>query len=339
MERALIIAEAGVNHNGDISIAKEMIDAAAKAGADFVKFQTFKSEALVAPTAKLAEYQKKGTKVSSQFEMLQKLELSDEQHYELKEYCDHKDISFLSTAFDLDSLDFLHSLGLKLFKVPSGEITNLPYLRKVGSLAESIILSTGMSTMDEISQAVEVLIQSGSKKSDIVVLHCNTEYPTPFEDVNLRAMLHIHQEFGVKVGYSDHTLGIEVPIAAVALGACVIEKHFTLNRSFEGPDHQSSLEPAELSLMVSSIRNTEKAVGGNGQKHISPSEQKNRNIARKSIHYAHEICAGTILKETDLIMLRPGSGISPMDLPSIVGKKLKVAVEPYQLANKDHFEG
>src|SRR5688572_7905701 len=257
MEKTLIIAEAGVNHNGSLEIAKKLIDAAAEAGADYVKFQTFKTEKLVSKSAKKADYQivNTGDENDSQFSMLKKLELSEQDHQALIEHSRQRHIRFLSTAFDLESLEFLNTLGMDLFKIPSGEITNLPYLKRIGKFGKPVILSTGMATMEEIKTAVEVLQSSGVKKTDICILHCNTEYPTPFSDVNLRAMLTISKQFNVSVGYSDHTVGIEVPVAAVALGARVIEKHFTLDRFLEGPDHLASLEPAELKQMVSAIRN------------------------------------------------------------------------------------
>jgi len=319
MNKTIIIAEAGVNHNGDLDTAKRLVDAAAEAGADYVKFQTFKAAKLVSRNAQKADYQNTntGNSTESQLEMLQKLELSEADHYLLLDYCRQKGINFFSTAFDLDSLGFLHTLGLKLFKVPSGEITNLPYLEKVAQLAEEIIISTGMSTMNEIGDAIAVLQKQSAAK--ITVLHCNTEYPTPFADVNLLAMNSIRQKFDVSVGYSDHTTGIEVPIAAVTLGAEIIEKHFTLDKTLPGPDHAASLEPAELKAMVTCIRNIEKALGGT-TKEPSGSEQKNIVIARKSIHLVNDKSKGEVIKETDLEMLRPGDGISPMLFRSVVGK-------------------
>ena len=278
MERqTIIIAEAGVNHNGSLEIAKKLIDVAAEAGVDYVKFQTFKAENLVSKTASKAEYQKVNSgEQDTQFEMLKKLELDLDDHHELIAYCKSKNVSFFSTGFDLQSLQMLNDLGLRLYKVPSGEITNLPYLRKVAKLAEKVIISTGMCTMDDIDKAVSVFIDQGMHLENIIVLHCNTEYPTPMKDVNLFAMQSIAQQFKVGIGYSDHTLGIEVPIAAVALGATVIEKHFTLDRTMVGPDHAASLEPNELIQMVKSIRNIEKALGS-GLKEPSESEQKNIN--------------------------------------------------------------
>lgn len=321
--KTLIIAEAGVNHNGCIDTAKKLIDAAANAGVDYVKFQTFKAHKLVSMNALKADYQNQntGNTTESQLEMLQKLELSIADHHELVSYCKSKNIHFFSTAFDLDSLDFLNELGLGLFKIPSGELTNLPYLEKVALLADEIILSTGMSTMQEIGEAIKVLKEKSSAK--ITVLHCNTEYPTPYQDVNLLAMLAIGKEFEVEIGYSDHTLGIEVPIAAVALGAKVIEKHFTLDRKLPGPDHAASLEPDELEAMVKAIKNIEYSLG-TALKEPSPSELKNIAIARKSIHLANEKRAGEVILESDLQMLRPGDGISPMRMRDIIGKVVKM---------------
>jgi len=281
-DQVLIIAEAGVNHNGSIDTAKKLIDAAAEAGVDYVKFQTFKADKMVTKTASRATYQDTNTRdKDSQFDMLKKLEISEEMHLELIHYCESKNIKFLSTAFDLESLAFLKSLGLELAKIPSGEITNLPYLRAMAKLFPEIILSTGMANMDEIKAAFKVLIENGTKQEHITILHCNTEYPTPMEDVNLTAMFHIKEELGVEIGYSDHTLGIEVPIAAVALGAKVIEKHFTLDRNLPGPDHKASLEPEELKAMVTSIRNIELAISGSGIKEPSPSEAKKQTYCPK----------------------------------------------------------
>ena len=321
--KTIIIAEAGVNHNGSLDLAKKLVDAAADAGVDFVKFQTFKAEKLVSASAKKASYQTKNTgSKNSQLEMLQQLELSHKDHEELIQYCKQKNIHFFSTAFELDSLDYLASIGLRLFKIPSGELTNLPYLQKVASLADEVILSTGMSDINEISEAIQVLFASGIVKDKLTILHCNTQYPTPMEDVNLLAMLHIKEVFGVKIGYSDHTLGIEVPIAAVALGAVVIEKHFTLDRSMSGPDHAASLEPRELSQMVQAIRNIEKALG-KGEKVVSASESVNKSIARKSIHLAIDKKKGEVIDANDLEMLRPGDGISPMLMHQVIGQKCK----------------
>lgn len=320
----LIIAEAGVNHNGSLEIARQLVDKAVEAGVDIIKFQTFKSEKLVSKSARQAEYQKKniGTKSDdSQLSMLKKLELSEQDHVELMAYCKQKGIKFFSTAFDMDSIDYLHSLNMGLWKIPSGEITNYPYIKKIAQYGDPVILSTGMCEMDDISAAVSVLLKYGVKREQITILHCNTEYPTPFEDVNLKAMDALRKEFGVEVGYSDHTKGIEVPIAAVALGASVIEKHFTLDRNMEGPDHKASLEPDELKAMVSAIRNIEKAVGGDGTKHVSESERKNITIARKSIIAARDIKKGELLTEENLTVKRPGTGISPMRWEEVIGTK------------------
>ena len=324
MKRTLIIAEAGVNHNGDIAKAKALIDKGAEAGVDYVKFQTFKAEKLVTKQAKRASYQDKNTQDNdSQYEMLKKLELSQALHQELMDYCNQKGVKFLSTGFDSESLVFLAQLGVTIAKVPSGEITNLPYLRQVASLFPEVILSTGMATIGEIKDAVKILIDNGVSKDKITILHCNTEYPTPMEDVNLKAMLHIQRELEVSVGYSDHTLGIEVPIAAVALGATVIEKHFTLDKTLPGPDHKASLEPDELKAMVSAIRNIEKAIGGSGLKEVSKSEEKNKSIVRKSIVASKAIKKGELLTEENLIVKRPGTGISPIQWDEVIGKEAK----------------
>jgi len=324
MKKTLIIAEAGVNHNGDIAKAKALIDKGAEAGVDYVKFQTFKAANLVTKQAKRAAYQDKNTQNNdSQYEMLKKLELSQAVHQELIDYCAQKGVKFLSTGFDFESLEFLAGLGITIAKVPSGEITNLPYLRKVAALFPEVILSTGMATIEEIKDAVKVLTDNGVNKDKITVLHCNTEYPTPMEDVNLRAMLHIQQEVGIAIGYSDHTLGIEVPIAAVALGATVIEKHFTLDKTLPGPDHKASLEPEELKAMVMAIRNIEKAVGGSGLKEVSASEAKNKPIARKSIVASKSIKKGDFFTEENITVKRPGIGISPMQWDDVIGKTAK----------------
>jgi len=316
----IIIAEAGVNHNGSIELAEKLIDVAAEAGADFVKFQTFKAETLVTQTTDKAEYQKELTGADeTQFEMIKKLELDKEAHEELMDYCEQKDIKFLSTAFDHGSIELLANLDIPLFKIPSGEITNLPYLRHIGKMEKPIIMSTGMSTLDEVRNALNVLIESGAKKEKITILHCNTEYPTPMKDVNLKAMLTIKDELGVNIGYSDHTLGIEVSIAAVVMGAAVIEKHFTLDRNMPGPDHRASLEPHELKEMVNAIRNIEKAMG-NGIKVPSTSEIKNMPTARKSIIAKNPIKKGEKFSENNLTVKRPGTGISPMEWDDIVGK-------------------
>ena len=327
MRHTLIIAEAGVNHNGSLELAKRLIDAAADAGVDYVKFQTFKAENLVTKSAKQAEYQKKniGDGDDSQYQMLKNLELSLVDHEVLIGYCKQKGVRLFSTAFDLESIDYLASLNLPLWKIPSGEIINYPYLRKIARQGQTVILSTGMCDMTDIKNALDILIKFGLIKDQITILHCNTEYPTPFEDVNLRAMLTIKEAFGIKVGYSDHTRGIEVPIAAVALGAEVIEKHFTLDRNLPGPDHKASLEPDELKAMVRAIRNIEQAMG-DGEKKVTVSEGKNIAIARKSIVAAHPIKKGEILSEENLTVKRPGIGISPMQWAEIVGT---IAIRDY----------
>ncbi len=316
----LVIAEAGVNHNGSMELAKELVDSAADAGADIVKFQTFKAEKLVTKNAEKAEYQKKniGDGDNSQFAMLKKLELSKEAHFELIEYCKKKNIKFWSTAFDEESVDFLSSLKMGLWKIPSGEITNYPLLRKIALYHEPVIMSTGMCDSPDIENALNVLYSFGLSKDEVILLHCNTQYPTPYEDVNLRAMMAIKNEFGVNVGYSDHTPGIEVPIAAVALGATVIEKHFTLDRNLPGPDHKASLEPAGLKAMVCAIRNIEKALGSE-KKEVSSSEKANVAIARKSIIAACCIKKGELLTEQNITVKRPGTGISPMYWNEVIG--------------------
>ena len=322
MEKVIIIAEAGVNHNGDINLAKKLIDVAVEAGVDYVKFQTFKSESLVSKSAKKADYQIENTQdaTENQLQMLKKLELSHEQHVELMAYCRQKNISFFSTAFDIESLIYLKELGFTIVKIPSGEITNLPYLRKAAELFSKVIISTGMSTLEDIEKALNVFLSAGIKRETIYVLHCNTEYPTPMEDVNLLAMLSIKNKFNVEIGYSDHTLGIEVPTAAVALGAKMIEKHFTLDRSLPGPDQLASLEPLELKAMVTSIRNVELAISGNGVKEPSSSELKNMEIARKSIVAKTAINKGDIFSESNITTKRPGNGISPMKWDEVIGQ-------------------
>ncbi len=319
MKRTLIIAEAGVNHNGDINNAIKLIDMAVEAGVDYIKFQTFNADKLVSKNAKKAEYQIQNMsgEEDSQYAMLKKLELSFEDHETLINYCKEKGIQFFSTAFDLDSLQYLKDIGLDLVKIPSGEITNLPYLRKAAKLFTKVILSTGMSTMNDISSAVDVFRAEGV--TDITILHCNTEYPTPMEDVNLRAMQAIKEQFQTEVGYSDHTLGIEVPIAAVALGASVIEKHFTLDKTMRGPDHAASLEPKDLIQMVAAIRNIEKAMSGSGLKEPSQSELKNIDIVRKSIVASKAIYKGEKFSEENLTVKRPGNGISPMHWDELLG--------------------
>ena len=314
-----IIAEAGVNHNGSLKLAKELIDAAAKSGADAVKFQTFKAENLVSKTAEKADYQKKTTDaLESQFDMIKKLELDVDTHKELIAHCQKKDIMFLSTPFDHESINLLVDLGLQIFKIPSGEITNLPYLRHIGALDKKVVLSTGMSNLKEVGDALNILINAGTSKDNITVLHANTMYPTPMEDVNLNAMLTIQRELDVAIGYSDHTLGIEVDIAAVALGASIIEKHFTLDQSMAGPDHAASLEPKELKSMVLAIRNIEIALGSD-EKKPSRSEGLNISVVRKSIVANKEIKQGDLLTEKNISVKRPGNGINPMRWDEVIG--------------------
>lgn len=318
MSKVYIIAEAGVNHNGDINIAKRLVDAAATAGADAVKFQTFQAQNLVCKSAKKAEYQLETTEQSeTQYQMLKKLELTEEMHRELISYCNAQGIQFLSTPFDVNSVELLERYQIPIMKIPSGEITNYPYLKKIGSTKKKVILSTGMSTLDEVKSAVKVLQDNGT--TDIVVLHCNTEYPTPMSDVNLRAMVTLQKELGLNVGYSDHTNGIEAAIAAVALGACVIEKHFTLDRTMEGPDHKASLEPGELRAMIAAVRNVERALG-DGEKRPSDSEKRNIVIVRKSIVAKRDIAIGETLSEENITTKRPGTGISPMEWNNVIGK-------------------
>ncbi len=328
MNKTFIIAEAGVNHNGSLEMAMQLVDAAVAAGADAVKFQTFKAEKVIAANAPKAGYQKEATgSDESQLVMLKKLEFDETAHTKLYQYCQHKGIQFLSTPFDLESIDLLNRLGLEIFKIPSGEITNLPYLRKLGALKKQLILSTGMADMGEIEDALDILTVAGTLIGNITILHCNTEYPTPFEDVNLRAMLTIRNAFpGISVGYSDHTKGIEVPIAAVAMGATIIEKHFTLDRNLSGPDHRASLEPHELTAMISDIRNIEKALG-TGIKKPSPSELKNKPVVRKSIVAASPIREGETFTEMNITVKRPGTGMSPMRWDEIIGRK---AAKPYR---------
>ena len=327
MIKTFIIAEAGVNHNGSLEIAKRLIDVAKDCGADAVKFQSFKAESLVSKKAEKADYQKKATDAGeSQYEMIKKLELDIDAHKELIIYCKEKGIQFLSSPFDWDSIDLLNELGLDTFKIPSGEIINLPYLRKLGKLNKNVILSTGMADLGEIEDAVDILMDNGTKKENITVLHCNTEYPTPFEDVNLKAMLTIKNAFDIKVGYSDHTNGIEVPIAAVALGAEIIEKHFTIDKNMEGPDHKASLEPTELKAMVESIRNIEKAMG-DGIKKPSKSELKNKPIVRKSLVAIKKIEKGDLFTEENIGVKRPGNGISPMRWDEVIGEKASKSFE------------
>jgi len=319
--KVFIIAEAGVNHNGSIDLAKKLIDVASDSGADAVKFQTFKAENLATKNAKKANYQMETTNIKeSQFDMLKKFELDVETHKQLISYCNKKSIMFLSSPFDQDSINLLNNLGLETFKIPSGEIINLPYLRHIGKLNKKIILSTGMANINEIKDALDILIQAGTKKNNITVLHANTEYPTPMEDVNLKAMVTIGNTFNVSYGYSDHTLGIEVDIAAVAIGATCIEKHFTLDCNMEGPDHKASLEPDGLKAMVKAIRNIELALGSNIKK-PSKSEIPNMQIVRKSIVAKTLIKKGDILSENNLEIKRPGNGINPMRWDEVVGTK------------------
>lgn len=323
INKTLIIAEAGVNHNGDINLAKKLIDVAAEAGADFVKFQTFNANRQVTRKAKKANYQTLATGSSeSQQEMLSKLELTEVMHQELIAHCKTRNIGFLSTGFDIESIDFLLSLGLELFKVPSGEITNLPYLRHIGQLGKIIILSTGMSTLGDIEAAIDVLENAGTPRAKITILHCTTEYPAPMAEVNLRAMQSIHATYGTAVGYSDHTEGIEVAIAAVAMGATVIEKHFTLDCNLPGPDHKASLEPVELIAMVAAIRNVEVALG-DGIKRLSPSEAINKSVVRKSLVASRAIKAGEVFTTENLTTKRPGTGISPMQWDDVLGQSAR----------------
>lgn len=319
MSNVFVIAEAGVNHNGDIEIAKKLVDTAVWAGADAVKFQTFHAEKLVCRTAKKAEYQMETTqKAESQFDMLKRLELTPDMHEQLIDYCKDRKIKFLSTPFDIESMDYLVRCGVDIIKIPSGEITNYPYLVNAGKTRRKVILSSGMSSLGEVRNAVCVLRENGSM--DITVLHCNTEYPSPYGDVNLQAMQTIKDELGVSVGYSDHTTGIEIPIAAVALGATVIEKHFTLNKNMEGPDHKASLEPDELRKMIRAIRNIELSLG-DGRKIPSASEKKNMTIVRKSIVAKRDITQGEVLTEENITTKRPGSGLSPMRWREVIGTK------------------
>ena len=320
-QRVLIIAEAGVNHNGALDIAKQLIDIAAEAGADLVKFQTFSADRLVTQTAKKADYQiKTADGNESQLEMLRRLELTHAMHKELITHCAVRNIGFFSTGFDIESVDLLVSLGQDFFKIPSGEITNLPYLRHIGRLCKPVILSAGMTTLGDIEVAIDVLEGAGTSRDNMTVLHCTTEYPTPMADVNLRAMLSIKSAFGVEVGYSDHTPGIEVAIAAVALGATVIEKHFTLDRNLPGPDHKASLEPHELKAMVTAIRNIEIALG-DGIKRLTPSEAKNKPVARKSLVASQPIKAGEVFSSQNITTKRPGTGISPMCWDRVLGRR------------------
>lgn len=331
MSKVFIIAEAGVNHNGKLDLAKKMVDVAYYCGADAIKFQTFKSENVISKFAPKAEYQKAtGNIDESYLEMAKRLELDIKEHKDLIKCCNKKGIMFLSTPFDSESVDMLNKLGMDIFKISSGEITSLPFLRKIGSLRKKIIMSTGMADLEEVRQALNILIEAGTLKENITLLHCVTEYPAPFEDVNLLSMLTIKDNLKINVGYSDHTTGIEVPIAAVALGAKVIEKHFTLDKNMEGPDHKASLEPAELKAMIMAIRNIEKAMG-DGIKRISASEIKNKPVARRSIVAARDIKKGERFSEENITVKRPGLGMSPMLWDKIIGK---TANRDY---NRDNF--
>lgn len=317
-----IIAEAGVNHNGSLEIAKKMVDAAVEAGADYVKFQTFHTEALVTALCEAADYQKENAGADSQKNMLKELELEYDDFKELKKYCDEKGIGFLSTAFDEESIDFIASLNPDFMKVPSGELTNLPFLRKMASTGIPVIISTGMATPEEIVKALAPFRKGGYRNEDIILFHCTTQYPTPMEDVNLLAMKTVSDNFGHPSGYSDHTLGIEVPIAAATLGASMIEKHFTLSREMEGPDHKASLEPSELKAMVQAIHNIELALG-NGVKEVKESEKQNITAARRSIVAARPIRKGDVIEEHDICCKRPATGLSPMMWDKVVGSKAK----------------
>tara|TARA_Y100000389_G_C17432660_1_gene503651 strand:+ start:907 stop:1902 length:996 start_codon:yes stop_codon:yes gene_type:complete len=326
-----VIAEAGVNHNGSIDLAKKLVDVASDAGADAVKFQTFRAENISTKSAKKAVYQKNIiNREESQFSMLKKIELDESGHKELVSYCNDRGIIFMSSPFDQESIELLKNIDLQIFKIPSGEITNLPYLKIIGRLNKKIIISTGMSEISEIKDALDILIESGSKKENITVLHANTEYPTPIEDVNLKAMVKIGNTFDIQYGYSDHTLGIDVVIAAVAMGACCIEKHFTLDKKMEGPDHKASLEPDELKKMVKAIRNTETALGSSIKK-PSNSEMKNISIVRKSIVAKTDITRGEKFTEKNITIKRPGNGMSPMRWDEIIGTN---ATKDY---SKDEF--
>jgi len=328
MSKVFVIAEAGVNHNGSLDVALRLVDEAARAGADAVKFQTFKAEKLVSNGAEKAAYQKATTSEhEDQLEMIRRLELTREDHFSLVHRCSERGIEFMSTAFDSESIELLGKIGLKRWKIPSGEITNLPYLRQIGEMGVPLILSTSMATLGEVEKAIDVLEESGTPRSNIVILHCTTEYPAPIDEVNLRAMVRMGDSFGVSFGYSDHTAGIAIPIAAVALGAVVIEKHFTLDRNMEGPDHLASLEPDQLSAMIAGIREIELALG-DGIKRPTPAELLNRPIARKSIVAARQIGRGEILSGESLTVKRPGNGISPMEWDNIIGR---VASRDYKI--------
>jgi N,N'-diacetyllegionaminate synthase len=335
MGKVIIIAEAGVNHNGELENALKLIEVAAEAGADYIKFQTFKADKIVSKNAKKAQYQIDNINDGddSQYEMLKKLEIPLDWYPVLLAKSVELGIKFLSTGFDEESIDFLDEFGVDFYKIPSGEIINRDYLVHIAKKGKPIVLSTGMANLEDIRAALDIFIKEGISISDVTVLHCNTEYPTPFEDVNLYALHSIREAFEVKIGYSDHTTGIEVSVAAVALGATVIEKHFTISREMEGPDHIASLEPDELKEMVKSIRNIEKAISGSGKKEPSDSELKNIPIVRKSLHYNRDLEKGELITKSDLIALRPGNGLSPMKIEEITGKSLKVAVKAFQMVD------
>lgn len=337
MPRTLIIAEAGVNHNGDLKLAKQLVDIASEAGADIVKFQSFVTENIVTKNAKKAKYQIVNTNngEEGQYEMLKKLELGKDDHFVIKEYCEGKNIEFLSTPFDDESISLLKELDIKRYKIPSGEITNLPHLEKIASIGKPVIMSTGMANLEEAKLALEVLLDQGLNKDDIIILHCHTDYPTQMSDVNLNAMLTLKNELNINVGYSDHTLGIEVPIAAAALGAVCIEKHFTIDKNMEGPDHLASLNPNELNEMIRSIRNIESALG-NGLKEPTAAEKLNRIVARKSIHLSRDLNKDHKISRADLIMKRPGDGISPFEIMKVIGKSINKDLEKdYKLTFKE----
>lgn len=340
MYRTLIIAEAGVNHNGQPDLALRLIDVAREAGADYVKFQTFRTELLVSKQARKAAYQLNDPYDSSdtQYDMLKRLELSTDTHFKLKNHADQVGIKFLSTGFDTESIDFLEQFNMDFYKIPSGEITNYPFLRHIALKGRPVIISTGMATLSEVRAALNVFLSCGLKKEAISLLHCNTEYPTPMQDVNLRAIHTLKEAFGLSTGYSDHTLGIEIPIAAVCMGASIIEKHFTLDKTMQGPDHKASLDPTELCQMVQAIRNVELALSGNGIKTPSASEQKNIEIARRSIHTNRRIHKGEVIACKDLIMLRPGGGIPPFDLEKVAGLKAAVEIDAFTKVSWDNLE-
>lgn len=320
MEKVIIIAEAGVNHNGSFAMAKQLVDKAAEAKVDYIKFQTYKSEEVVTKKAEQAEYQKRASgKDETQFDLIKKLELSYDQFVILKSYCEEKGVKFLSTSTGAESVAFLHSLDLDMWKIPSSEVNNYPFLKRIASFNKKTIFSCGMSSLEDVRKAINVLFANGLARENLYLLHCNTEYPTPYQDVNLKAMVTMGREFGVKIGYSDHTLGVEIPIAAVAMGATMIEKHFTLNRNLEGPDHKASLEPDELCNMVKSIRNVEQALG-DGIKRVSESESHNVLIARKSIVAAKPIKKGDMYTEDNITTKRPAGGINPMRWNEVLGQ-------------------